>query len=89
MATLADLEEQKRELEARLQDGDLSVEPALVRIDRAIASRKLKIGHSRKRLDAARNAVAAGMPAAEARSTRRKAGTKAKSATRRPLNRFE
>ena len=89
MATLADLEEQRSELEAKLEDGDLSVEPALVRIDRAIASRKLKIGHSRKRLDAARNAVAAGMPAAEARSTRRKAGAKTKSATRRPLNRFE
>lgn len=89
MATLADLEEQKRELEAKLQDGDLSAEPVLARIDRAIVSRKQKIGHSRKRLDVARNAVAAGMSAAEARSVRPKARAKAKAATRGPLNRFE
>ena len=87
MATLADLEQQKRELEVRLQDGDLSIAAALGRIDRAIVSRKQKIGHRRKRLDAARNAVAAGMSAAEARSVRPKA--RAKAATRGPLNRFE
>ena len=89
MATLADLEEQRGELEVKLQDGDLSVEPALARIDRAITSRKQKIAHSRKRLDAARNAVAAGMSAEEARSTRPKAKAKKKAATRGPLNRFE
>ncbi len=38
MATLADLEEKKQDLEARLADGDASVEPALEQLDRAIAA---------------------------------------------------
>ena len=68
MATLADLEDKKRKLEARLAEGDLSVEPALDRIDRTIAARTQKIQYSRKRLTAARDAVDAGMDPAAARS---------------------
>jgi hypothetical protein len=37
------------------------VEPALLHVDRAIASRTIKVQHSRQRLDAAKQAVAAGM----------------------------
>lgn len=88
MATLTELEEQKRMLEERLDDGDLSAQAALARIDRAIAARRQKIQHSRKRLAAARGAVAAGMPAEEARKPG--AGSAApKVAKKRPLNRFE
>ena len=91
VTTLADLEEQKRELEARLDDGDISAEAALARVDRAIASRKQTIAHSQKRLGAARDAVAAGMPAEQARARQPKGGAKkpAKAPGRRPLNRFE
>ena len=67
MATLADLEEKKRELEARLAAGDPSVEPALDRLDRAIAARTQQIQYSRKRLSVARDAVEAGMDPDEAR----------------------
>ncbi|MFW2403210.1 MAG: hypothetical protein ACN4GT_00505, partial [Gammaproteobacteria bacterium] len=73
MATLADLEEQKRELEARLDAGDLTAQAALARVDRAIAARRLKIQHSRKRVAAAQSAVAAGMPADDARKPNKRA----------------
>jgi hypothetical protein len=89
MTTLADLEEQKRELEARLDAGDLSAQPALARIDRAIASRRLKIQHSRKRVAAAHSAVAAGMPADDARKPNKRAPASRSGNKRRPLNRFE
>jgi len=87
MATLADLEEKKRKLEARLADGDLSVEPALDRLDRAIAARTQQIQYSRKRLSAARDAVAAGMDPDEARKKRTTRSTR-KKPTRGPVNRF-
>lgn len=89
MTTLTDLEEQKRELEARLDAGDLSAQAALARVDRAIASRRLKIQHSRKRVAAAHSAVAAGMPADEARRPKKRAAASRSDNKRRPLNRFE
>ncbi len=87
MATLADLEEKKRELEVRLADGDVSVEPALDRLDRAIAARAQQIQYSRKRLSAARNAVDAGMDPADARK-KQSAPAKRKKPVRGPINRF-
>ncbi|MBT8443410.1 MAG: hypothetical protein KJO13_01615, partial [Gammaproteobacteria bacterium] len=89
MATLADLEEQKRELEARLDAGDLSAQAAIARVDRAISARRLKIEHSRKRVAAAHSAVAAGMPAADARKPSKRAPASRSANKRRPLNRFE
>ena len=91
MATLANLQEQKRELLEKLNAGDLSVESALARIDRAIVSRTQKIQHSRKRLAAVKNAVQAGVPLEETRKPKGESDVKksAKIRTRRPLNRFE
>lgn len=91
MTTLARLEEQRRELEKKLNAGDLSVEPALARIDRAIAARTQRIQHSQKRLVAAKNAVNAGVPVEEARKPKNAADVKknAKARARRPINRFE
>ncbi len=87
MATLAELEEKKRELEEQLAAGDLSVEPALDRIDRAIAARTQKIQYSRKRLSAAHDAVKAGMDPDEARK-KQTGRAKHKKPLRGPLNRF-
>jgi len=91
MATLAKLQEQRRELLAKLDAGDLSVEPALARIDRAIAGRTQKIQHSRKRLAAVKNAVKVGVPLEETRKPKSESNMKktAKARARRPLNRFE
>ena len=89
MTTLTDLEEQKRELEERLDAGDLSAQAALARVDRAIAARRLKIQHSRKRVAAAHSAVAAGMPTDEARRPKKRAAASRSDNKRRPLNRFE
>ncbi len=90
MTTLESLLEKKRELEAKLDAGDASAETALARLDRAIEARTQKIQHSKKRLDVARDAVDAGMPAEEARRPRTKSDREkvAKSKTRRPINRF-
>jgi len=87
LATLADLEEKKRELEARLADGDLSVEPALDRLDRAISARTQQIQYSRKRLSVARNAVDAGMNPDEARK-KTSGKVKRKKPASGPINRF-
>jgi hypothetical protein len=90
MATLEKLQERKRELEEKLNAGDLSVEAALERVDRAIASRTLKVQHSRKRLDAVKQAVAAGMDPDEARRRNNKAiaAKLAEARKKRSLNRF-
>lgn len=87
MATLADLEEKKRNLESRLAEGDASVEPALAQLDRAIAARRQQIQYSRKRLSVVRDAVDAGMDPDEAR---KKPGgpVKRKKTKRGPINRF-
>jgi len=91
MATLEKLQEQRHELLEKLNAGDLSVEPALARIDRAIASRTQKIQHSRKRLVAAKNAVKAGVPREATKKPRSDSAAKKAARTRakRPLNRFE
>ena len=90
MATLEQLRERKRELEERLEAGDLSAESALERVDRAITARTLKVQHSRKRLGAAKQAVAAGMDPDEARRRNNKnmAAKLAEARRKRPLNRF-
>jgi hypothetical protein len=90
MATLATLEEKKRALEAKLMSGDLSVEPALEQIDRAIASRTRQIQHSRKRLDAVKTAVKAGVPLEDTRKKKTRADAEkiAKAQLKRPLNKF-
>lgn len=89
MATLAELERQKRELEDRLGAGELSAEAELARVDRAIAARRQKIQHSRKRVVAARDAVAAGMAPDEARKPKQRSSSALRKKARRPLNRFE
>ncbi len=76
MATLEQLQARKRELEEQLFAGNLSVEPALLHVDRAIASRTLKVQHSRQRLDAAKEAVEAGMDKDEARRIKTRATVK-------------
>lgn len=87
MATLAELEERKRELEARLAAGDLTAEAALARLDGAISARSRQIQHSRKRLAVARDAVQAGMAPDEARKRRTGPGA-AKKKPAGPINRF-
>ena len=89
MATLAELEQQKRELETRLEAGDLAAEVELARVDRAISARRQKIRHSRKRLVAARDAVAAGMAPDEARKPQKRSSSVRGKTSRRPLNRFD
>lgn len=90
MATLEKLQEQKRELEERLSAGDLSAEPALERIDHAIAVRTLKVQYSQKRLAAVKEAVKAGVPLEETRPSKaaKTANKVAKARVKRPLNRF-
>ena len=90
MATLQQLQEQKAELEEKLYAGDISVEPALTRIDNAIAARTRKIKQSQKRLAAVKNAVDKGMSVADAKAVRPKsaASKKAASKANKPLNRF-
>jgi hypothetical protein len=90
MATLESLLEKKRELEAKLDAGDLSAVAALSRLDRAIEARTQKIQHSKKRLDVAKDAVDAGMDPEEARRPKTRADSKKadKSRARRPVNRF-
>ena len=87
MATLEELEEKKRALEERLYAGDASAEAQLAQVDRAIAARSTQIEYSRRRLDAARDAVRAGMSPDEAR--KKQGGTgKAKKSPARSINRF-
>jgi hypothetical protein len=91
VATLARLQEQKRELEEKLYAGDLTAEAALARVDLAIAARTRKIQHSQKRLAAVKKAVKAGVPVEETRVSRSESALKkdAKTRVKRPLNRFE
>ena len=92
MATLEKLEEQKRALEERLADGDLSAEAALERIDRAIAARTRNIEHSRTRLAAVKQAVKSGVAKEDTTpkkvAARSKARMKSRGKTNGPLNRF-
>jgi hypothetical protein len=91
MATLAQLEEQKRELEDKLDAGDVSAEAALARIDAAIRSRTSKIQHSQKRLAAVKNAVDKGLSVRQAKAVKPKSAAqkKASLAASKPVNRFD
>ena len=82
MATLKQLQMRRHELEEKLHAGDLSVQRALEIIDRAISGRTLKVQHSRQRLEAAKEAVAAGMNKDEARRINSKAMAKRLAAIR-------
>jgi hypothetical protein len=89
MATLEHLLEQKEALEQKLYAGDISVEPRLAQLDKAIASRSRQIKYSQKRLAAVKDAVAKGMPVAAAKAVKpRTSGAKSASGTRKGLNRF-
>jgi hypothetical protein len=91
VATLDQLNEQKKELEARLEKGDPAAEAALVRLDAAIRSRTKTIQHSRKRLAAVRTAVEQGLSvdAAKAAKPRSADARKARAKRGGPVNRFE
>lgn len=90
MATLEQLESRKRELEARLADGDLKAEALLDQLDRAVAARTLEIQRSQAKLAVRKNAVASGVSTGDARRLKPKASpeTMAKRRAKRPLNRF-
>ena len=90
MTTLRQLQMRKQELEDKLHAGDLSVEDTLAQIDRAISSRTLKVQHSQLRLEAVKQAVAAGMDKDAARRINNKAAAKklAEDRAKRMLNRF-
>jgi hypothetical protein len=91
MATLAQLKEQKRELEDKLDAGDTAAEAALARIDAAIRSRTKKIQHSQKRLAAVKSAVDTGLSVQQAKAVKPKSAAqkKADQAASKPVNRFE
>ena len=91
MATLERLNEQKAELEARLEAGDPSAEAALVRIDAAIRSRTKTIQHSRKRLAATKKAVEQGLSVTAAKAAKPRSAAAGRARARRsgPVNRFE
>jgi hypothetical protein len=89
MATLEKLQEQKRELEERLADGDLNAEAALARIDRAISARTQKINYSQKRLAAVKDAVAKGVAVQDTKPAKiAKRGSATRAKKKQPLNRF-
>jgi ATP-dependent protease HslVU (ClpYQ) ATPase subunit len=90
MPTLRQLQERRKELEEKLQAGDLSVEATLDQIDRAISSRTLKVQNSQTRMEVVKQAVAAGMDKDKARRINVKASVKklAELRAKRLLNRF-
>jgi hypothetical protein len=88
MATIAQLEEQKEALQARLDAGDLSAEAALERVDRAISSRTQKVTYSQKRLAAVKTAVKAGVPLENTRPKSVAAAVKKRAKAKRSLNDF-
>ena len=88
MATLEKLEEQKRALEERLADGDLSAEAALEKIDRAISARTREIEHSQQRLKAVKQAVKSGVAKEDTTPKKVAARSKARARSNGPLNRF-
>jgi hypothetical protein len=91
MATLKQLEEQREELEARLEAGDPAAEAGLARLDAAIRTRLLKIQHSQQRLKAVKAAVTKGMTVAEAKSVKPRSARAKKAQTKanKPINRFD
>jgi len=91
MATLDQLQEQKRDLEERLYSGDESAESQLERVEAAIRVRTQKIQHSQKRLAAVKDAVAKGLTVDQAKSAKpeSKAKKSARLVANKPVNRFE
>jgi hypothetical protein len=91
VATLKKLEEQRTELEDRLNAGDVSAEVELERVDAAIRSRLLKIQHSQKKLAAVKSAVGKGMSVEQAKAVKPRSAAQAKAiaSKRKPLNKFE
>jgi hypothetical protein len=91
MATLKQLEEQRDELEERLEAGDPAAESALARLDAAIRARLLKIQHSQKRLQAVKAAESKGVSVEQAKAAKPKsvARKKAEAKANKPVNRFE
>jgi hypothetical protein len=90
LATLEQLRERQRELEARLANGELAAEAELERVDRAIQARRLEVEYARKRHAAVKDAVQAGVPLDETRKRRTEAEYERlkKARAKRPLNRF-
>ena len=90
MATLAQLQEKKAELEEKLYAGDDSVEATLEQVDRAIAARTRTVEHSQKRLAAVKEAVAKGMSVADAKAVKPKSAAQRKAAAlkNKSINRF-
>jgi len=82
MATLQQLQMRRRELEDKLNAGDLSVQRALEIVDRAISGRTLRVQHSRQRLEAVKEAVSAGMDKDDARRIKSKVMAKKLAAIR-------
>lgn len=91
MATLAQLRERQSELQDRLEKGDLSAEDALERVDAAIRARSKTIQHSQQRLKAVKDAVAKGVPVADAKAVKSRSKTRQNSIRKanRPINRFD
>jgi len=90
VATLEQLQARKRELEEKLNAGNLAAELELARIDNAIASRTRTIEHSQKRLAAVKNAVKKGLSVADAKTVKPRSAAQRKAVVRakKPLNRF-
>jgi len=90
MPTLQQLQMRKQELEEKLHAGDMTVEVKLEQIDRAISSRTRKVQNSKLRLEAVKQAVAAGMDKDQARRVNNKAAAQklAEMRAKRLLNRF-
>jgi len=90
VATLEQLQARKRELEEKLNAGNLAAELELARIDNAIASRTRTIEHSQKRLAAVKNAVKKGLSVADAKAVKPRSAAQRKAVVRakKPLNRF-
>lgn len=100
MASLKQLQRRREALQAKLDAGDPSAEAALQLVDRAISCRTLTVQHSRQRLEAVKQAVAAGADQDESRrpdsrtaarkiaELRRQEAGQRKGIKRKDLNRF-
>ena len=95
MPTVEQLKSRREELQEKLDAGDLSVQPVLEQLDRAIASRTSQVQKSRSRLAAVKAAVASGMDKDAARRINNKARSKEavskalyEARAKRLLNRF-
>ena len=95
MPTVEQLKLRRQELQEKLDAGDLTVQPVLEQLDRAIASRTSQVQKSRSRLAGVKAAVASGMDKDAARRINNKARSKEavskalyEARAKRLLNRF-